>query len=68
MPIDFCTISSKCGWYMSVPCCRTRELVLEGLARLDAALVEAGDAVHAVGQEHAVPVHGLVGSGSRFST
>ena len=34
------------------------ELVLERLARLDARLVEPGHAVHAVRQEHAVPVHG----------
>jgi hypothetical protein len=38
------------------------ELVDEGLARLDALLRQAGDAVHAVGQALAVPVHaGVLG-------
>jgi hypothetical protein len=34
-----------------------RELVSVRLARLDVRLVEARDAIHAVRQEHAVPVH-----------
>ncbi len=36
------------------------ELVDEGLAGLDVRLGHAADAVHAVGQQHAVPMHGRV--------
>ena len=42
---------------MNVPGLVKRELVAEGLARRDRLLGQAGHAVHAVGQEHAVPVH-----------
>jgi hypothetical protein len=42
---------------MNVPCWRSVELVAEGLARLDRALRQAADAVHAVGHVQAVEVH-----------
>ena len=60
MPIAICTISSACGWYMKVPARLRDELVDEGLARRDVRLRQAGDAVHAVRQAQAVPVHGGV--------
>ena len=60
MPIAICTISSECGWYMKVPLLLQLELVDEGLARRDVRLGQAADAVHAVGQPLAVPVHGRV--------
>ena len=50
MPIAICTISSACGWYMKVPLLLERELVDEGLARLDVRLGQPADAVHAVRQ------------------
>ncbi len=59
MPMAICTISSACGWYMKVPD-GALEFVDEGLARLDLRLGQAADAVHAVGQQDAVPVHGGV--------
>ena len=34
-----------------------RELVLEGLARFDSGLIQAGHAVHPVRKDHAVPMH-----------
>src|SRR5207244_3351258 len=34
-----------------------RELVLEGLARFDSGLIQAGHAVHPVRKDHAMPVH-----------
>ena len=60
MPIAICTISSECGWYMKVPLFTQLELVDEGLARLDMRLSEPADAVHAVRQQHAVPMNGGV--------
>ena len=62
MPIAICTISSACGWYMKVPDLLHLELVDEGLADRDVRLVEPADAVHAVRQQHAVPVdRGVLG-------
>ena len=66
-PIAICTISSACGWYMKVPGRRAELVDDEGLARRDAGLRQAGDAVHAVGQALAVPVHAVC-SGSLLVT
>jgi hypothetical protein len=57
IPSASCTISSEWGWYISVPCCRSVNSYDVGLTRQDVRLREARDAVHAVRQEHAVPVN-----------
>ena len=57
IPSAIWVISSWCEWYIDRAVLAQRELVLERLAGRDRLLVEAADAVHAVRQQDAVPVH-----------
>ena len=56
MPSAICVISSTCGWYMNVPARSNVNSYLNVLPGAIAVWVSAGDAVHAVRHEDAVPV------------